>query len=78
MDSNTKLLTILSLVIAVGVAGIAIMLVDQNQQQEAQASKAFGQCNKEQNKANHAANVTGKAGSDARKAACKSLKPGKG
>lgn len=77
MDSSTKLFAILSMVTAVALAGIAIMLVTENQQ-EAEASKAFGQCNKNQNKANHAANVTGKAGSDARKAACKSLKPGKG
>lgn len=63
------------MVTAVALAGIAVILVEN---QQAEASKAFGQCNKEQNKANHAANVTGKAGSDARKAACKSLKPGKG
>ena len=72
MNSETKLLTVLGLVISVAVAGIAIALI---QNQEADASKAFGQCNKNANKANHAAGLKGKAGADARKAACKALKP---
>jgi hypothetical protein len=76
MNSETRLLTVLGLVVSVAVAGIAIALVTQNQ--EADASKAFGQCNKNANKSNHDAGVKGKAGADARKAKCKSLKPVKG
>jgi preprotein translocase subunit SecG len=75
-SSSTKLFAILSMVTAVALAGIAMILIQQNE--EAQASKAFGQCNKNQNESNHKNNITGKAGSDSRKAACKSLKPGKG
>ena len=65
------------MVTAVALAGIAMVLVENGHQAEA-SSKTFGQCNKNQNKANHDAGVTGKKGSDSRKAACKSLKPGKG
>lgn len=65
------------MVTAVALAGIATMILVQNQEVEG-SHKDFGQCNKTQNESNHKNNITGKAGSDARKAACKALKPGKG
>lgn len=74
MDSITKLVTILGLVAAVAITGVVVAL-SQAQQQDAEASKAFGQCNKNANKAAHTAGLHGKAAADARKAACKALKP---
>jgi hypothetical protein len=78
---QTKHIVVAAILIA-AIAGIAIATTVSSSMMTTDAKKgkgnAFGQCNKRVNEENRAANITGKAASDKRKAECAALKPGNG
>jgi len=72
--SIPKLTAVLGIAAAVALTGV-VLAMTQVAEHSADASKAFGQCNKNANKTLKAAGLKGKEKADARKAACKALKP---